>query len=387
MNDPKDTQGTVTVRPPRRNLVSALRWLARPLESRSEAMRRRANLLTWLLLFIFLLVVGALALVIIVDASSTPRRNAYLGLISLLAVLVTLALVLIRTGRFYASAGLTIACAVLGPWGSIAVDPAVIRGDIIPLVYVVVSILLSGILLPPLVTFAVALVQLVALALVPLIEPSTASYNWPSLLAFVVMASVLGILDSIIRQRDLEQIDEKTQLLQESEALLRDQSVRDHLTGLFNRRYLDETLEREIRRAARMEHPLGVIMMDIDHFRLFNEAKGHAAGDTVLKALGELLRQQIRFSDIACRYGGEEFVLILPDASLAVTGERAEHLRVMARDLHLVHQGQNLGKVTLSLGVAVFPDHGTTGEDILRAADAALYRAKSEGRDRVVVAA
>ena len=167
---------------------------------------------------------------------------------------------------------------------------------------------------------------------------------------------------------------------------LRHQSIRDPLTGLFNRRYMEETLERETRRVARAQRPLGIIMLDVDRFKLFNDTFGHDAGDALLRELGNFLRAHIRGEDVACRYGGEEVMLILPEASLAVTRERAEHLRDDIKHLHAQYHDQPLGAVMLSQGVAVFPDHGSTGEAVLKAADAALYRAKREGRDRVVVA-
>jgi len=167
---------------------------------------------------------------------------------------------------------------------------------------------------------------------------------------------------------------------------LRHQSIRDPLTGLFNRRYMEETLERETRRVARAQRPLGIIMLDVDHFKLFNDTFGHDAGDSLLREFGNFLRAHVRGEDVACRYGGEEFTLILPEASLEVTRQRAEHLRGDIKHLHAQYHDQPLGAVALSLGVAVFPDHGSTGEAVLKAADAALYRAKREGRDRVVVA-
>jgi diguanylate cyclase (GGDEF)-like protein/PAS domain S-box-containing protein len=167
---------------------------------------------------------------------------------------------------------------------------------------------------------------------------------------------------------------------------LRQQSIRDPLTGLFNRRYLEETLEREIRRAARGQRPVGIIMLDLDHFKRFNDMFGHDAGDTLLRELGTFLWTHVRGEDIACRYGGEEFTLVLPDASLEAARERAEFLREEVKHLNLRHAGEPLGAVALSLGVAVFPDHGPTGEIVLKAADVALYRAKREGGDRTVIA-
>jgi diguanylate cyclase (GGDEF)-like protein len=164
------------------------------------------------------------------------------------------------------------------------------------------------------------------------------------------------------------------------------QSIRDQLTGLFNRRYLDETLVREVSRAKRTNAPLGVIMLDIDHFKQFNDSFGHEAGDLVLRHLGEFLQTQVRREDMACRYGGEEFTLILPGASLSATRERAEALRQGMQRLRLRYGDQDLGTVTISLGVAVYPDHGVSPETVLQAADAALYAAKHAGRNRVMAA-
>jgi len=168
---------------------------------------------------------------------------------------------------------------------------------------------------------------------------------------------------------------------------LRLEAIRDPLTGLFNRRYLEESLEREIRRATRRGTPLGVVMVDLDHFKTFNDDFGHLAGDALLQALGHFLRTNVRGEDIPCRYGGEEFALILPDAPLDATQRRAEDLRRGAQALRVEHRGDPIGSVTLSMGVAAFPLHGTTGEAVLRAADTALYQAKRNGRNRVIVAA
>jgi diguanylate cyclase (GGDEF)-like protein len=167
---------------------------------------------------------------------------------------------------------------------------------------------------------------------------------------------------------------------------LRYQSVRDPLTGLFNRRYLDESLERELPNATRKNQSLGVIMLDVDRFKRFNDMFGHDAGDTVLRELGDYLAKFVRRGDLACRYGGEEFTLILPECSLEDTRRRAEELRTSFQQLSIKHRDTVLGKVTLSLGVAVLPDHGTTAVELLAAADGALLRAKEEGRDRVLIA-
>jgi diguanylate cyclase (GGDEF)-like protein/PAS domain S-box-containing protein len=168
---------------------------------------------------------------------------------------------------------------------------------------------------------------------------------------------------------------------------LRTQSVRDALTGLYNRRYLEETLEREMRRAARAAHSLGILMIDLDHFKKFNDTYGHDAGDAVLRETGVSLTKGIRAEDFVCRFGGEEFVVILPTADPETSRARAERLRMKIRELTVMYQGKSLGMVTISVGVAAFPAHGTSPKELMSAADAALYEAKRGGRDQVVMAA
>lgn len=167
---------------------------------------------------------------------------------------------------------------------------------------------------------------------------------------------------------------------------LRNQSIVDPLTGLFNRRYLEEILEREVRRASRSEQALGVMMLDLDYFKKFNDTYGHDAGDSVLRDVALFLKQSVRAEDIVCRFGGEEFVLILPLADLRITQARAERIRSKLHEVTILHEGRSLGQVTMSVGVAVLPEHGQSSRALLEAADAALYCAKREGRDRVAVA-
>lgn len=166
---------------------------------------------------------------------------------------------------------------------------------------------------------------------------------------------------------------------------LREQAVRDPLTGLFNRQYLDETLVRELRRSKRYKSPLSVVMIDIDHFKLFNDTYGHAAGDEVLKQLGKSLCDTMRASDIACRYGGEEFVLVLLDSDLAAALPSVERICLEIKRKQCVYRGQALPAITVSAGLAQYPVHGTSPDELLRAADEALYAAKNAGRDRIEI--
>jgi diguanylate cyclase (GGDEF)-like protein/PAS domain S-box-containing protein len=168
--------------------------------------------------------------------------------------------------------------------------------------------------------------------------------------------------------------------------MLRQESIRDPLTGLFNRRFMEEALAKELNRADRTTRPLAVVMLDLDHFKSINDTFGHDGGDKALRRLSLLLKASIRGSDIICRYGGEEFTLILPDASLTDALLRMEQLRKDIKQLAIQHQGKSMNRFTGSFGIAVFPEHGSTGETLLKAADEALYRAKQSGRDQVLTA-
>jgi diguanylate cyclase (GGDEF)-like protein len=163
------------------------------------------------------------------------------------------------------------------------------------------------------------------------------------------------------------------------------QAVRDSLTGLYNRRYLDETLPREIHRAGRHNQPVSVLVLDIDNFKRFNDTFGHDAGDIVIKSLANLMLSAIRTNDIACRYGGEEFIIILLNAPTDIALERAEQLRESASNLAITYKGQQLDAVTVSIGVSTFPKHGTNRDELIVKSDMALASAKSNGKNRVAV--
>jgi diguanylate cyclase (GGDEF)-like protein/PAS domain S-box-containing protein len=167
---------------------------------------------------------------------------------------------------------------------------------------------------------------------------------------------------------------------------LRDQSIRDPLTGLFNRRFMQESLEREIVRARRKNQSLSLLFLDIDHFKRFNDTFGHDAGDLVLQSVADLLRGFFRGDDVACRCGGEEFAVILPESLAQNAAVRADELRTELKQLKLQYKDIRLGPISISIGVAAFPEHCATPDELLRAADQCLYKSKTDGRDRVTVA-
>jgi diguanylate cyclase (GGDEF)-like protein len=167
---------------------------------------------------------------------------------------------------------------------------------------------------------------------------------------------------------------------------LREQAIRDPLTELYNRRFLQESLEREIQRAVRGQHPVSLLFLDLDHFKRFNDAFGHEAGDFVLKSVAALLKIFFRSTDVCCRAGGEEFAVILPEAPPENAIVRANALRLEIKALHLAQDNKQLGSVTVSIGVAGFPEHANTPLELLRIADKCLYASKANGRDRVTLA-
>lgn len=160
-------------------------------------------------------------------------------------------------------------------------------------------------------------------------------------------------------------------------------SIRDPLTGLFNRRFLDEALPLEEARALRSNSVLCVVMFDLDRFKALNDSYGHDAGDVALKTFARLLQGSVRSTDIACRYGGEEFLLLLPGTSIGEAARRAEAIRTALEMSRVEHRGRSLGVLTVSIGIAELPTHGPDGHAVMRAADKMLYRAKQNGRNRI----
>ena len=160
-------------------------------------------------------------------------------------------------------------------------------------------------------------------------------------------------------------------------------AVKDPLTGLYNRRYMNEALDREIRRAQRNRLTLGIIMVDLDYFKRINDTFGHAAGDRVLTSVAQALVSGLRQEDIVCRFGGEEFLILLTGSALAGTRLKAEDIRAKIAGLDIRWEKECIHPVTASLGVAAFPDHGKTFDALVNHADQALYRAKEGGRNRV----
>jgi diguanylate cyclase (GGDEF)-like protein len=189
-------------------------------------------------------------------------------------------------------------------------------------------------------------------------------------------------LDLEIRKRIWAEQD-----LMRANLRLQDQAMRDAVTGLHNRRFLEESLKHEETRAKRHRHALAIMMIDVDRFKEFNDTLGHVAGDAILQSVGKCLLSVSRGEDIVARYGGDEFALMMANTSKETVRRRAELIRQRVHSLEIGQNGGQLGPVTLSVGIAILPEHGDTAEAVLRAADAALLKCKQAGRDRIMVSA
>ena len=192
------------------------------------------------------------------------------------------------------------------------------------------------------------------------------------------------------RTAELEDLVAKlSHALEEADQLrkdLREQAIRDSLTGLFNRRFLEETLAQEVARATRGQHAFGLLMFDIDEFKKLNDTYGHAGGDAVLRGVGRILGRRLRAQDVACRFGGDEFIVVMPETALENAVHKATELLGRLQNMHEEDVEMPLPGMKFSMGVAAFPDHGGSGDALLSAVDAALYRAKQQGGGRVMAA-
>lgn len=324
------------------------------------------------LVCLFLIAMAAL----LASHPDTGVELAYAGLILGLAVAVSAALVLSLMGRFTVSATLTIGVLVVPPWFSLAVDPRVLDGDFVPMPYVVFPVMIAAMFTTIRAVLVLAVAQWLGLVAVALANPGT-GFNWASLLTFVIIVNVISTLYSVITRADLDEIELHLGRLRAAQAELLHESTHDALTGAYNRAYLDQQLRREVARANRNGQPFSIVMVDVDHFKAINDAVGHAGGDDALRQVAGDLHRTTRLGDSVCRFGGDEFLLLLPDADRAGATAVAELVRGS------MPGASDLADLTVSLGVATYPFDGGTPDELLSAADASLYDAKRSGRNRV----
>jgi len=350
-------------------------------EKHPISIQRKAVILLVLQTVMIFLLIATMILVYCVDAGD--RRAFYMALLMGLAFLLGLSTFYNSRGKYLIAAWITTICMLAGPWISILFDPSILNGDVVPFVYVGLSIQLCAILLSERATLLLSTVQLLGVLAALLFSPKLADTNWPSLFAFIVFTAAIGVSTGYTNRKQLEQIVQQHRQLLDDEAQLRELSLKDSLTGLYNRRYMEESFDREIERMRRAGHQLAVVMTDIDRFKAINDTYGHVVGDAVLAFTADFFLKNTRNFDIVCRYGGDEFIIIFPDCSREEAAERAEILRSSISASEVVLLGQTVSPLTLSFGIAVLPADGLTRQALIAAADAALYAAKEAGRNRV----
>jgi diguanylate cyclase (GGDEF)-like protein len=363
-----------------------LRFLIPPVDNLPETTRRRSRVLSFTLLALILLLIATMIEIIQVSLVSDNRKGLYSGLISALLAVIIVAYLLNRSGHYSLSAQLTVGSGVIGPWAAVLLDPSILRGDYIPLIYTSLSLFLSAIFLSVRSTIIISAVEFSAILALSFIIHSSVPINWPSLITYIFFTSILSVVATILNHRDIQQIEKQNGLLAMREVELEELSIRDPLTGLYNRRFMEAILDKELVLAQQKQVPVSVMMMDIDHFKHYNDTYGHVEADAILRLLGDVLRTHIRKSDVICRFGGDEFVIIMPGAPLGAACRCAEILREEVSRIQVENREQIPESVTISLGIASFPGHGDRPDTLLRSADAALYRAKHGGRDQAIVA-
>jgi len=335
-----------------------------------ENQDRRSQLLQWLQPFIFVLLVIAFILSQRISPLGSYERKAYSLLIGFLVAIDGIAYFATFKHDYRLSSLLTVAVALIGSWGSIIIDSQGGLTEFFPLIYVTITVLLSGVLLPLLVTVIIASVQLATLIVLLCITPALNAYNWASFITYVLITSVLSIVANYISSYQLKQFKES--------------SIRDHLTGLLNRRYFDVTLEDYVQRGSSKGFSYGIMLIDIDNFKTYNDQYSHATGDIVLQRVATFLSDSFERHTIVCRQGGDEFATIIPDTDQVELFTIAQNLRIEIKALDITDICKIGEQLTITIGLAVFPKNGNTAEGLMAYADRNLMLAKELGKDRVL---
>ena len=327
------------------------------------------NAMTLLAIQGALLIVLLVFMLILVFTTENSRHRLYIPIICSLLGILFFAVFLNSKGKYKLSTLITVFSVIVTPWISIVFDPLVQQGDLVPILYVGLSVQGCAILLKEKWAIWISIAEMIGVLTILQSMSKTTEFNWLSLFAFIVATSAIAVSYGHTNRKQLEQI--------------LDLSIRDSLTGLYNRRYMVETFDREIERIIRKERKISVIMADVDCFKSINDSYGHVVGDLVLAHIAQILKNNTRSSDILCRYGGDEFILILPECSNREAISRSESIRTLVAQSTLELDGKNIQKITLSFGISELPENGLNRIDLIYAADKALYLSKQLGRNRI----
>lgn len=324
----------------------------------------------------------ALTLFMVFNVTQSKDQPAYIIITFTAVIGIAVATFLNLTGRFSKSLTLTIVLMIVIPWASILYEYFKQSGDYMPMLYMIIPIQIIAVFIPLKPMFIIATVQTVILTALILLDTSRGQYNWASVICYLFLASMLGTIISYMLRKQYITIVRSRNSLLTSEQKMREISIRDPLTGLYNRRYMNETFDR-----LAVERPalFSLLMVDIDHFKNINDTYGHTGGDEVIRKVADILVNATRQSDIVCRYGGDEFLMILLDCSPTVAMSKAQHIR--EEITNIVVEETALAPsvhITASIGVTHCSQNCTNIDDILKSVDTALYMAKQQGRNQVI---
>ncbi|NCC13482.1 MAG: GGDEF domain-containing protein [Spirochaetia bacterium] len=316
-----------------------------------------------MILFAFTLTIAPLSF-------PSPNRHAYLLLLLVLLLLLILAMIARHRNHYLLSASFTLGLGLVGTWSSVLINLNAGTPDFFPLCYVTITIIISSLFLPALFTILLSATQIILLAVLVAANETLLQQNWPSFFFFVILVAFLSMIANYLI---------KIQMFQ-----LKESAIRDHLTGLFNRRYFDETLSNKLKREQKGGEPWGIILLDIDHFKHFNDQYGHDAGDFVLTRLAHEMLSCFNLSATICRYGGDEFAILLPYLQQQELGTLCENLVERVHALDLPYAGKSLGSMSISVGYVRYTEQLSSAELFLKQADSYLYHAKQTGRNQAV---
>jgi diguanylate cyclase (GGDEF)-like protein len=327
-----------------------------------------------------LIVFLVITLVVVITLTPAGNRSVYLFITGSMLALLGLSVWLGVTGRYRLSCWMTVLLMFIGPWASVLYEHFQFSGDYIPMLYLIIPIQIAALFVSIKFVQGIAAFQVIALTVLVLTDPRHASYNWPSIICFILVASMLGAITNFVLRRQYESLIRSRNDLARSESQMRDISVHDPLTGLFNRRYMDDAFARQFDSPS--PH-FSLLMVDVDHLKEINDSCGHSCGDDMIRKVADILTASIRKHDVACRYGGDEFLLILSECDLDSALVKAQKIKAEGESLVMEKSSGIPETMTVSIGVAQCPQNGTDQDAILKAVDAALYMAKQNGRNRV----
>ncbi len=317
---------------------------------------------------------------VVLTLTPLPNRVAYLLIVCSMLALLSMSMWMGLTGRYRLAFWVTVSLMFVGPWASILYERFRLTSDFVPMIYLVIPIQITALFIRFKTMQIISAFQAIALTALVLTDPQHASYNWPSVICFVFVISLLGTITNYVLRKQYDCLMRSRNALAQSEERMRDISIRDPLTGLYNRRYMDEAF---LMQYDRPSPQFSLLMVDVDHLKDVNDTYGHHCGDEIIQNVASILIASIRKNDIACRYGGDEFLLILNDCNLDSALAKARKIKADVENLMTGNRRQTPAMLTVSIGAAQCPLNGTDRDAMLKAVDSALYMAKQSGRNRI----